>query len=80
MIYTQEAQLSRLLELQKKGLTNRQLAVCLEVKHATVCKYKRMLRSKGFFIEGVPGRPSLKLKKENSNITNIGILSTDDNK
>lgn len=52
-----EDKLSKLLEIADRGLTNNQIASLLQVKSATVSSYKRILKSRGFFVEGKSGRP-----------------------
>ena len=65
--------MNMLIELSKNPiLTNRQMAVMLGIKSATVSLWKRQLRDKGIQIKGKSGRP---LKTDPA--LNLGIAPTE---
>lgn len=51
--------LSNVLEMSQKGFTNRQIAEANKIVIGTVSKYKRILKERGFYVDGKVGRPSL---------------------
>ena len=60
----------RITDLSNQGLTNRQIAIELDMKYATVCLLKRKMRDQGVVINSILGRPKKGYKQS------IGKLST----
>lgn len=57
MIFNNHEKNKKLIELCKANLSNRQIAIKLDMKHSTLCAWKRKLRDKGIDLPALSGRP-----------------------
>jgi transposase len=83
-----DEQKEKIVLLSNAGYTNRQIAIECEIKHATLCYWKRKIRNSGIEIKSQQGRPTgqtgiatiNEMKKEGINIRPFSILSEDEQK
>ena len=67
-------QINKIIDLCYKGYTNRQIAIELNMKHATLCYWKKKLRDRGVEIPAQIGR----LKTHITTIAEVDRITKED--